>query len=84
MEMSRLERWVRRNFLWLIIGLGLALPVAIHLLRPGPEARSLSAEEACKKTCAPLAGTLEGQRGLPAASPNERRNHERFARCVCR
>lgn len=39
---------------------------------------------ACKKRCAPLAGSLEGMRGIPNAPATDRRNHERFAKCVCR
>ena len=38
----------------------------------------------CKKQCAPLAGAMEGTRQFPNAPATERRNHERFAKCVCR
>ena len=37
----------------------------------------------CKKQCAPLAGAMKGTRQFPNASATERRNHERFAECVC-
>lgn len=38
----------------------------------------------CKKQCAPLAGAMEGTRQFPNAPATDRRNYERFAKCVCR
>lgn len=58
--------------------------VTAYYFSPSRDERQATELEACKIKCMPRAGMMEGQRGLPNASPTERRNHLRFAQCVCR
>jgi hypothetical protein len=66
-----------------ILSISTSAAVGIYFI-PSPQQRERVKLEECRSQCAPLAGYLEGQRGLPDAPADERRNHARFAKCVCR
>lgn len=84
MEHTAMKVWFRKYkrliaFLTLTTFAGTA-----YYFAPSKGERQAMELEACKKKCAPRAGIMEGQRILPNASPTERRNHLRFAKCACR
>lgn len=53
-------------------------------LSPSREEAQKADLAACKRKCAPLAGVMKGTRSIPNAPATDRRNHERFTKCVCR
>ena len=65
----------------LLIATGLASTIYFS---PNREERRKAELAACKKHCAPMAGLMEGTRQFPNAPATERRNYERFPKCICR
>ena len=84
MDHLALKTWLRKYIKLIAVLVVTALTVIAYYAVPSTDEKQMTELEACKTQCAPLAGAMEGQRGLPNASPTERRNHLRFAKCVCR
>jgi hypothetical protein len=76
--------WLRKYCRLVAVVVLAALTAAAYLLFADRDERKLTELEACQRKCASMAGALEGQRGLPNASPTDRRNHTRSAQCICR
>ena len=75
--------WLQKYGRLIVFLLACTLTVFAFWWAPSRQERQESELEACKKQCAPLAGAIVGQRGLPNAPPDARRNHSRFGKCVC-
>lgn len=84
MEPIAMKMWFRKYIRLLAFLIVTTVAVTAYYFAPSKGERQAMELEGCKKKCAPRAGVMEGQRGLPNASPTERRNHLRFAKCACR
>jgi hypothetical protein len=79
-----MRNWLDRyGFASAIVVVILAVVVAKFFV---PSRAERQAEElaACKKTCAPREGVMQGRKVLSNVPETDRRNYETFATCVCR
>ncbi len=83
-ELSNIRTSVRKYAkLGAVLLVATVVGVAFYL-SPSREEVKKADVASCKKLCAPLAGAMEGTRQFPNAPATDRRNYERFAKCVCR